>query len=120
MRITVLQRGGLSVYGGSYDPRRDLARTERITSQTVRVVFPEALDSVSVGAQTTLIDQPVIDGAAVDFTAVGAGRISVQGFYGDNQPIVTIEFGAGGSEGRIAPTTTLQDYEQIFSDEAGG
>ncbi len=97
MRITVLRRGGLSVYGGSYDTRKNAAIADSATTQAVEVVFPDEIQSASFGHGGVTISNPAISGAKVSFVMSGHGSLSLIATMGDERPAVRIETPRQGS-----------------------
>lgn len=70
MRITVLARGGLAVYGGHYDPHHNEAIVLIRDGETVGVIIayptaPSAITTATSGATTTT---PAITGTQASFT----------------------------------------------------
>lgn len=91
MRVTVLKRGGLSVYGGWYDAKANRARTETDQQQTVTLVFPETItalalteDGIDAGTVTITDDQ-------ASFTISGSGSLECVATMGSERPKVVIQ-----------------------------
>lgn len=96
MRITVLARGGLSVYGGHYDPHTDEAIVEGREGETVALTieYPSAPTSPTKTADGIACTTPAVtsgtnkvtatlsslqDGGYVDITAtVGGASVTVR------------------------------------------
>lgn len=91
MRITVLRRGGLSVYGGSYDTRNNAAIADVATTQAVEVVFPDEIQAVTVSSDGATATTPTVSGKKASFTLSGSGAVSLIATMGDERPAVRIE-----------------------------
>lgn len=98
MRITVLRRGGLSVYGGSYDTRKNAAVASAGTTQAVDVTFPEEIQSVTVSSDGAIATTPTISGKTASFILSGWGAVSLIATMGDERPAVRIETPRQGSK----------------------
>jgi len=91
MRITVLRRGGLSVFGGSYDAKRDMALANTAAQQAVTVEFPASITSATLTPDgLTVGDDTVIDNKTT-FTISGEGSLLLIATMGDERPAVRIE-----------------------------
>lgn len=92
MRITVLARGGLAVYGGSYDPHRNevAINTREGESVGVTIAYPSTPSSTSRSASGLTASAPAVsgskltttltsisDGSYVDITATVGGQVRV-------------------------------------------
>lgn len=91
MRITVLRRGGLSVYGGSYDTRKSAAIADVAMTQAVEVVFPDEIQAVTVSSDGASATTPTVSGKKASFTLSGSGAVSLIATMGDERPAVRIE-----------------------------
>jgi|GEM_PF-4681691 len=92
MRITVLRRGGLSVYGGSYDAKRNVALCDTANDQTVTIIYPDAITSASIQAGGGFdAGSVVVTDNKATFTISGTGSLTVIATMGDERPTVTIE-----------------------------
>ena len=91
MRITVLQRGGLSVYGGSYDPKRNVAKTDTDQQQTVEIIYPATITAVALSEDGIDAGTPAVSGTKATFTISGSGSLSIIATMGDERPRVVIE-----------------------------
>jgi hypothetical protein len=82
MRITALARGGVSVYGGHYDPHRNEAIVSTRDDEIIAVVieYPSAPTSPTVTVSGMSATSPTVSGNKVSFTLSGisdAGRADV-------------------------------------------
>lgn len=92
MRITVLARGGLAVYGGSYDPHRNEVAINARDGESVGVtiVYPSTPTVTSASASGITASTPAVssskltttltgiqDGGYVDITATVGGEVRV-------------------------------------------
>jgi hypothetical protein len=70
MRITVLARGGLAVYGGHYDPHRNEACFDIRDGEEVAITveYPSAPTTPSVAVSGVTASAPAISGAKVTLT----------------------------------------------------
>ncbi len=91
MRITVLRRGGLAVYGGSYDARRDVAIADTANDQTVKLVFPDTITALTITNSGLSNGSITISGKTATFTVSGAGCLTAVATMGNERPSVTIE-----------------------------
>lgn len=91
MRITVLRRGGLSVYGGSYDARRDVVILQGEQQRQVQIVFPQAISAATITDSTMTATTPVVSGSRATLTVSGPGRLSLVATMGDDRPLITLE-----------------------------
>lgn len=92
MRITVLRRGGLSVYGGSYDAKRNVAMCDTANDQTVVIIFPDAITAASIQSGGGFNAGTIaVSGTKASFTLSGTGSLTVVATMGDDRPSVTIE-----------------------------
>lgn len=92
MRITLLKRGGLSVYGGSYDAGMNAAICDAKTEQTVTIIFPAVVADVEGSGIDT--SEAVISGGGKIVTLTGkdlSGTITAT--MGDERPEIRIETG---------------------------
>ncbi|MDM8352889.1 hypothetical protein [Brevundimonas diminuta] len=90
MRITVINRGGLSVYGGSYDPRRNAAVTDKTTQQTVTVEFPQAITAATLTGDGLTVGSVTVEANKATFTISGCGSADLIATMGDERPAVRI------------------------------
>jgi len=97
MRITLLQRGGLSVYGGSYDPKRNVARTETDQQQTVTIEFPETVTALTMSENGIDAGTVTIDDTQASFTISGTGSLECVATMGSERPKIVIEAETGCS-----------------------
>lgn len=106
MRITVLRRGGLSVYGGSYDAKRNVAICDTATDQTVTIIYPDPITQASIQAGGGFDAGSVtVSGKKATFTISGTGSLTVIATMGDERPTVTIEAeDCGGDRYRCCDT----------------
>lgn len=97
MRITVLARGGLSVYGGSYDPKRRIAKADTDQQQTVEIIYPSTITAVAITKNG--IDAGTVSVASnkATFTISGTGSLEAIATMGDERPKVVIEAETQGS-----------------------
>lgn len=96
MRITALRRGGLSVYGGSYDARQNCAIVNTQRRQTVEIAFPDPLDSVETATDGLSITTPVITGSVATFVMEGRGSAQIIGVSGNER--IEVQIGAPGRQ----------------------
>jgi len=92
MRITVLQRGGLSVFGGSYDAKRDVVKAETDQQQTVIIDFPSTVTALSQSESG--IDAGSVSGlpsTKATFTISGSGSLECIATMGSERPRVVIQ-----------------------------
>lgn len=97
MIVTVLRRGGLAVFGGSYDPRRDEAVADLGTEQRVVVVFPQDIEDPQLQADGIIATDLTAKENRVSFTASGAGNITLTARMGEGRPAVRIVMPRGQS-----------------------
>ncbi len=91
MRITVLKRGGLSVYGGAYDAKRNLVRTDTAQQQTVELVFPEEITALALTENGISAGSVSINTTKATFTISGSGSLECIATMGNERPRVVIE-----------------------------
>jgi hypothetical protein len=91
MKITVLARGGLSVYGGSYDAKRDTALADTRHQQTVTITFPATITASAVTNNGLTLGTRTISTNTLTFTLAGEGSCEVIATMGDERPAVRIE-----------------------------
>lgn len=95
MRITALQRGGLAVYGGFYDPHANEAIVQVRDGESVGVTIeypsaPSAITTAVSGATTT---EPAISGVKAALTLSGlndGGRVDITATVGGAQRTIRI------------------------------
>ncbi len=95
LRITALARGGLSVYGGLYDPHRDEAVIQVRDGETSAVVIeypsaPTAVATTGTGITTTA---PTVSGLKASLTLSGmtdGGRLDVTATVGGSARLIRI------------------------------
>lgn len=93
MNITLLQRGGLSVYGGSYDAKADEAVTDERQKQ-VAIRFPETITALALSGDPTTTT-PVISDDTATFTISGTGLLECVATMGTDRPLVRIRAETG-------------------------
>jgi hypothetical protein len=91
MRVTLLRRGGLSVYQGSYDSKRNVVRTETDQQQSVTLVFPEDITALAVTEDGIDAGTPAITDNQATFTISGSGSLECIATMGSERPKVVIE-----------------------------
>lgn len=91
MKITVLARGGLSVYGGSYDAKRNGAIADTDQQQTVVISYPTTITASTVTNDGLTLGSRTISANTLTFTLAGNGSVEVIATMGDERPSVTIE-----------------------------
>ena len=91
MRITVLKRGGLSVYGGTYDAQTNTARTDTDQQQTVEMVFPETITALALTENGIDAGSVTISTTKATFTISGSGSLECIATMGNERPKVTIQ-----------------------------
>jgi hypothetical protein len=92
MRITVLNRGGLAVYGGSYDPKRRAAIADTDQQQTVEIIYPATITALAITQDGEMtIGTVTISGTKATFTISGTGSLEAIATMGDERPKVVIE-----------------------------
>lgn len=91
MRITVLKRGGLSVYGGTYDAQANVARTDTDQQQTVEIVFPETITALALTEKGIDAGSVTIASPKATFTISGSGSLECIATMGSERPKVVIE-----------------------------
>lgn len=91
MRITILKRGGLSVYGGSYDPKRNVAKANIATQQTVEIVFPSTITALTITEDGIDAGAVTIAETKATFTISGSGSLECVATMDDERPKVVIE-----------------------------
>lgn len=97
MRVTVLKRGGLSVFGGTYDASRNVARTDTDQQQTVELVFPETITALALSENGISAGTVTISVTKATFTISGSGSLECVATMGDERPKVTIQAETQGS-----------------------
>ena len=91
MNITALERGGFSVFGGSYDPRKDCVIANTQLQQTVTIDFPAAISAVTVTNNGLTLGTATTSGTTATFTLSGNGSCLVTATMGSERPAVRIE-----------------------------
>jgi hypothetical protein len=91
MRVAILKRGGLSVYGGTYDAKRNVAKTDTDQQQTVELVFPEEITALSITEDGILSGSVTISTTKATFTISGSGSLECIATMGNERPRVVIE-----------------------------
>ena len=91
MKITVLSRGGLSVYGGSYDAKRNVAIADTDQQQTVVISYPTAITASTVTNDGLTLGSRTISTNTLTFTLAGNGSVEVIATMGDERPAVRVE-----------------------------
>lgn len=99
MRITVLKRGGLSVYGGMYDAKRDVAVADAATQQSVLISYPETITALAITSDGLSAGPVTIAGKTATFTLAGEGSLKVVATMGSDRPSITIEAEPSGRSG---------------------
>lgn len=97
MRITALKRGGLSVYGGTYDAKDNVARTDTDQQQTVELVFPETITALALTERGIDAGSVTISTTKATFTISGTGSLECVATMGSERPKVTIQAETQGS-----------------------
>lgn len=97
MRITVLKRGGLSVFGGTYDPRANVARTDTDQQQTVEIVFPDSITALALTENGIDAGTVTISTTKATFTISGSGSLECIATMGSERPKVVIQAETQGS-----------------------
>jgi hypothetical protein len=91
MRITVLKRGGLSVYGGTYDAQTNTARTDTDQQQTVELIFPETITALALTENGIDAGSVTISTTKATFTISGSGSLECIATMGSERPKVTLQ-----------------------------
>lgn len=91
MRVTLLRRGGLSVYQGNYDAKRNVARTETDQQQTVALVFPENITALALTENGIDAGTVTITDNKASFTISGTGSLECIATMGSERPKIVIE-----------------------------
>lgn len=91
MRITVHQRGGASVYGGSYDPKRAACIIADSQQRTVTIDWPSTITAVTISQDGISAGTPTITDNQSTFTTSGTGRLEIVATMGSERPKVVIE-----------------------------
>jgi len=91
MRITILKRGGLSVYGGFYDAKRNVAVADSATQQSVQLLYPETITALAITSDGLSAGPVTISGKTATFTITGQGWLEAVATMGSDRPSVTIE-----------------------------
>lgn len=91
MIVTVLQRGGLSVYGGSYDPKRQVVITDTDQQQAVEINYPATISSAALSENGIDAGTPTVSGQKASFTISGTGSLEIVAIMGSDRPKVVIE-----------------------------
>lgn len=91
MHITVLERGGFSVFGGSYDPRKDCVIANTRQQQVVTIDFPEDISAVTLTNNGLTLGSATTDDNVATFTLSGHGSCLVTATMGSERPAVRIE-----------------------------
>jgi hypothetical protein len=91
MHITVFERGGFSVYGGSYDAARDTVIANTRQQQTVSVVFPASISAVTLTNNGLTLGSATTSGSTATFTLSGDGSVLLTATMGSERPAVRIE-----------------------------
>ena len=91
MRVAILKRGGLSVYGGTYDAKRNVAKTDTDQQQTVELVFPEEITALAVTEDGITSGTVTIATEKASFTISGSGSLECIATMGNERPRVVIE-----------------------------
>ena len=99
MRITVLKRGGLSVFGGTYDAKANVARTDTDQQQTVELVFPSTITALALTENGIDAGSVTISTTKATFTISGSGSLECVATMGSDRPKVTIQAEAGSTDG---------------------
>jgi hypothetical protein len=73
MRITFLSRGGLSVYGGIYDPHKDAAALaiRQGETRTITLEYPGPPTGVEISASGFTVGAATVSGNKVSFNVSG-------------------------------------------------
>lgn len=90
MKVTVLRRGGLAVYGGSFDARSNEAVSDTANPQRVTVIFPEEIEAPELKADGLIATDLQATNNEVSFSISGEGHITLTVTMGDGQPAVRI------------------------------
>lgn len=120
MRITVLNRGGLAVYGGHYDAKNDTAILETNQGETVVVQLEYASPPSSMAAREAGISSGAIsisgNVATVTLTDIQVGgRIGITATVDGAARVVNIANGQGGAVATGgADTADIPDLDAIF------
>lgn len=99
MRITVLQRGGLSVYGGTYDPRRNVAITDTDQLQTVEIIYPATITAATLTENGIDAGAVTVSTTKASFTISGTGSLEIVATMGSDRPKVVIQAETSGTDG---------------------
>jgi hypothetical protein len=91
MRITILKRGGLSVYGGFYDAKRNVAVADSATQQSVQLLYPETITALAITSDGLSAGSVNVSGKTATFTITGQGWLEAVATMGADRPSVTIE-----------------------------
>jgi hypothetical protein len=98
MRITLLRRGGVSVYGASYDARRNVVVVLSGDQVGVEIIFPDEITAIDVAEDGIDATTPVVTGNKATFTMTGTGSLDIVGTMGVNRPRVRIEAETDGND----------------------
>lgn len=95
MRITVLSRGGLAVYGGHYDPHRNEVILQARDTETaaITVEYPSAPTTPAVTPSGATTTDPTISGNKVSFTLSGindGAQVDLSATVGGETKVVRI------------------------------
>lgn len=99
MRITVLKRGGLSVYGGTYDAQTNRAKTDTDQQQTVELIFPETITALALTENGIDAGSVTISSPKATFTISGSGSLECIATMGSERPKVVIEAETNRADG---------------------
>jgi len=99
MRITVLKRGGLSVYGGTYDAKANVAKTDTDQQQTVEMIFPDTITALTLSENGIDAGSVTISSPKATFTISGSGSLECIATMGAERPKVVIQAETNGTDG---------------------
>lgn len=97
MRITVLKRGGLSVFGGTYDAQTNRAKTDTDQLQSVEIIFPETITALALTENGIDAGTVTIASPKATFTISGSGSLECIATMGAERPKVVIQAETNGS-----------------------
>lgn len=103
MIITVLQRGGHAVYGGSYDPKRRVVIADTDQQQSVEINYPTTITSVALSENGISAGTPTVSGQKASFTISGTGSLEIVAIMGSDRPKVVIEAETSRTDGYGTP-----------------
>ncbi|MDP1873647.1 hypothetical protein [Phenylobacterium sp.] len=96
MRIQVLARGGLSVYGADYDAKRNAATINPLEGETTPALieYPSAPTSVSTEGSGLSATTPTVSGSQLSTTISGErGYVDIAATFGGARRTIRIQSG---------------------------